>query len=184
MARFSSPAWATYLSPKPDISCSGGGFKWYAFSTIKNESRARGHSLCASETVAAFLNRDKDRQRIERGNIDSQHRKGREKRKRVEVSDDDESDGKYRCGGDVKWIKQELEEVMRRSKVDYLSAKHWQKRLMGSISRLLQSKDVTPTRSNDSMENWQPRRGENGIARLQQRAANDKRSPREQDSRT
>jgi hypothetical protein len=116
------------LIPHPNltdryISCSGGGFKWYAFSTIKNESRARGHSLCASETVAAFLNRDKDRQRTERGNIDSQHRKSYAKRKRVE-SDDDESDGEYGCGGDVKWIKQEPEEVMRRSKVDYLSAKH------------------------------------------------------------
>jgi len=105
------------LIPHPNLtdrylSCSHDEFKWYSLSTIKRENRARSHSLCASETVAAFLNRDKGKQRMERGS-----RKGHVKRKRDEVSDGDESDMDY-------GVKQEPEDFVRRSKVDYLSGKH------------------------------------------------------------
>jgi hypothetical protein len=108
------------LIPHPNLidrylSSSKSGFKWYAFSTIENEGRARGHSLYASEIVKAVLEMEVSRETG--GNTASQSPRNPVKRKKVELSDD-EADSEYRYESSHKRIKEEPEsDIMQRSKV-------------------------------------------------------------------
>ena len=75
--------------------------------------------------MAAFLDGDMDRQRTERSNAGSQSQTNIAKRKKIDESDEDESDGEYRYGTSMKRVKQEPDsEVMRQSKVDHLLAEY------------------------------------------------------------